>query len=61
MHLQTHASARASTANEYVVPLVPALYARSVYDADAATRFPHVLGDTVCIMPHMKAEPLRTM
>ena len=59
VHLQTHASARLSTGNEYVVPLVSALYAKDIYDVDAATRFPHVLGDAVSILPQMKAEALR--
>ncbi|KAI6237110.1 hypothetical protein M3Y95_00230500 [Aphelenchoides besseyi] len=59
VYLQTHASARQSTANEYIIPLVPELYGKDVFDTETEGRYPHVLGTSTCILPVMKSEPLR--
>uniref|UniRef100_A0A1I7Z2U2 B30.2/SPRY domain-containing protein n=1 Tax=Steinernema glaseri TaxID=37863 RepID=A0A1I7Z2U2_9BILA len=60
VHLKTHADARLSTAKEYVIPLLPALRDKNVFDPDAEHRHPQILGETVSIRPHMKSEEVRS-
>jgi hypothetical protein len=59
VHLKTHASARQSTATEYIIPLGSNVYGKDVFDPESEGRYPHVLGLTSCILPVMKAEPIR--
>lgn len=59
VHFKTHAAARQSTSNEYIIPLNSALYGKDVFDPESENRYPHILGPSACILPEMKAEPIR--
>ncbi|KAE9549703.1 hypothetical protein FO519_007091 [Halicephalobus sp. NKZ332] len=59
VHLKTHADARQSTAQEYVIPLVEDLLGKNVFDPENEGRYPQILGSAVSILPVMKSEPVK--
>uniref|UniRef100_A0AC34QR18 Ryanodine receptor n=1 Tax=Panagrolaimus sp. JU765 TaxID=591449 RepID=A0AC34QR18_9BILA len=61
VHLKTHADARQSTAQEYVIPLVDELTGKNVFDPDNEGRYPQILGPAVSILPTMKSEPVKDL
>ncbi|KAK6754198.1 hypothetical protein RB195_013289 [Necator americanus] len=60
VHLKTHATARQSMSNEYVIPLCEHLAHQNVFDPDAETRYPQIMGDVYSMLPVMVAEPVKT-
>uniref|UniRef100_A0A914PH55 Ryanodine receptor junctional solenoid domain-containing protein n=1 Tax=Panagrolaimus davidi TaxID=227884 RepID=A0A914PH55_9BILA len=60
VHLQTHAYARQTTSQEYVIPLITELTGKNVFDPDCEDRYPKILGPVVSILPEMKSEPLKS-
>lgn len=60
VHLKTHADARQSSAQEYVIPLIAELNGKNVFNPETEERYPQVLGPVVSILPVMKSEPVRT-
>ncbi|TKR86982.1 hypothetical protein L596_011471 [Steinernema carpocapsae] len=59
VHLKTHTDARLSTSREYVIPLLPSLCEKNVFDPESENRYPQILGSTVSIRPIMKSEDVR--
>uniref|UniRef100_A0A0N4ZPH7 Ryanodine receptor 44F n=1 Tax=Parastrongyloides trichosuri TaxID=131310 RepID=A0A0N4ZPH7_PARTI len=55
-HLKTHTDAILSTSHEYVLPLVPELMYKDVFTDDSDGRYPHILGQSVCIRPIVKSD-----
>ncbi|CAI4225083.1 unnamed protein product [Auanema sp. JU1783] len=60
LHLNSHASARKSMANEYVIPLVPELSDRNVFDIDTETRYPQIMGTPISMLSVMASESVRS-
>ena len=59
IHLQSHAAARLSMRKEYVIPLVPQLAIKNVFDPDTETRYPQIMGDPLSMLSVMAAEPVK--
>ena len=59
VHLKTHADARQTTAQEYVIPLIDDLTGKNVFDPENEGRYPHILGSAYSILPVMKSEAVK--
>ncbi|VDK18241.1 unnamed protein product [Anisakis simplex] len=60
VHLKTHVDARISAAHEYVVPLVPELTTKNVFNPSSEDRFPQICGKSVSIRPIMVCSEVQT-
>lgn len=56
-HLKSHTDAILSTSHEYVLPLVSELTYKDVFSDDSDCRYPHILGQSLCIRPIIKSDP----